>query len=102
MSEGSLKELYDVCDGKFDIPFGEDTFSVSMILREALKAAVETSSLLYVYRKGGMYRLTPQFPDGWKTTGVARVYPGGRTELRRAPQYAVVAEYRATKKESVE
>ena len=83
MSDGSLKELY-ACDGVFDIPFGSiPGISIETVLREAYKAAIEIGNLLYVYKKDGMYRLTPQFPDGWKTDGVARVYPGGRIEWRK-------------------
>lgn len=84
MSEGSLKELYDACDGKFDIPFGSvSRIPENIVIHKALKAAVEISNMLYVYKKDGMYRLTPQFPGGWKSNGVARVYPGGRIEWRK-------------------
>lgn len=82
MSEGSLKELYDACEGKFDIPLAEDTFPKVMAIREALAAASEIGNLLYVYKADGKYRLTTHFPDGWKANGVARVYPGGRIEYR--------------------
>lgn len=84
MSDGNLKELYAATEGTFDIPFGPiPGISVETVLREAYEAAIEIGSLLYVYKKDGMYRLTPQFPDDWKTNGVARVYPGGRIERRK-------------------
>lgn len=84
MSEGSLKELYNATEGTFDIPFGSVSgIPENIVIHEALKAAVEISNMLYVYKKDGMYRLTPRFPGGWRSNGVARVYPGGRIEWRK-------------------
>ena len=83
MSEGRLKELYDASEGEFDIPFGSiPGISVNIVIREALKAAREVDNMLYVSKREGMYRLTTQIPEGWKTSGLARVYPGGRIEYR--------------------
>jgi len=85
MSEGNLKELYDACDGKFDIPLADSgRFTREFAIREAYRAAVEIGNLLYVYIKDGEYRLTTHFPDSWKANGVARVYPGGRIEYRKS------------------
>ena len=55
----------------------------NIIIQEAVKAAVEIDNMLYVYVKDSMFRLTTHFPDGWKTNGIARVYPAGRIEYRK-------------------
>ena len=84
MSDGNLKELYDACDGEFDIPYGAiPGVPKNIIIAEAVKAAAEIDNMLYVYVKDSMCRLTTHFPDGWKTNGIARVYPGGRIEYRK-------------------
>jgi len=84
MSEGSLKELYDACEGKFDIPLADTgNFTREWVIAEALLAAHDVDNMLYVYKADGKYRLTTHCPEGWKTNGVARVYPGGRVEERK-------------------
>lgn len=83
MSDGNLKELYDACDGKFDIPLAHTTFTKEFVISEALHAAREIDNMLYVYLTDNTYRIITYCPETWKTNGIARVYPGGRIEYRK-------------------
>ncbi len=83
MSTGNLKELYDACNGEFDIPLADRTFTKEFVINEALHAAHEIDNMLYVYITDDKYRLITYCPETWKTNGLARVYPGGRIEYRK-------------------
>jgi hypothetical protein len=74
MSSDNLPDDLCICsDDNTEIPFA---------LVKAKKRAAETGKLIWVYRMSMLFWMTDTYPEN--RCIVAKVYPGGRIELRKA------------------
>jgi L-2-hydroxyglutarate oxidase LhgO len=55
---------------------------IPFALAKAQKEAEKTGNLIYVYENMGLFVMTKHYKELQQSRLVAKIYPGGRTELR--------------------